>query len=70
MALCTQYMELTPKERTEYIGKLLHSVQSSNELFMAGKRLIDKGERLGLYEGITINPAPIQTGNETRNDNN
>ena len=56
MALCKKYEELTPFERVEFIGKLVHAVQSDDNLFFAAKCLIDTGQDLGVFEGVTIMP--------------
>jgi hypothetical protein len=56
--VCSSFDQLTPKEKTEYIGALVHSVQSSNELFKIGKEIIEDGERQGLFEGVKILHVP------------
>lgn len=69
MANCGEYLLLTPKERTEYIGKVLHAVMSDSTLFEAGKMIIRKAERKGLFEGVVIAPATIGENNITEPNN-
>lgn len=40
------------------IGKLIHAVQSSDEMYLKGIAIIKAAEKLGLFAGITINPSP------------
>lgn len=56
MANCGEYLLLTPKERTEFIGKVLHAVMSDSLMYAAGQRIIKLAEKKGLYTGVTINP--------------
>lgn len=58
MRICTEFEKLTPKERQEYIGGVVHCLTVSSELFKEGQRLIKKGEKAGLFIGVQINPAP------------
>lgn len=53
---CPEYQILTPKEKTEMIGKLLHAIQSDSTLFLEGSKLIKKAEKKGIFDGIIINP--------------
>lgn len=55
---CTTYQNLTPKEKTEFIGKLVHATQSSEYCYQLGQQLIKVGENQNVFEGVTINPAP------------
>lgn len=52
--ICEKYEAMTTIEKTEFVGKLLHSVQSSNELFDLGKEIINLGIEKGLFEGVKI----------------
>ena len=54
--LCTKYIELTPPEKTAFIGELLHSVQSDDQLFEMAKEIIIIAIRKGLFNGVVINP--------------
>lgn len=57
MANCSNYMELSPKERVEFIGRLVHAAMSSDYIFNHCESLIKYGEKKGLFEGVTINPS-------------
>lgn len=65
---CDNYTNLLPKERIDMIGKLIHATQSSNEIFNRAKVLIKQAEKMGLFEGVTINPPPVAP--ELPNDKN
>ncbi len=54
--ICESFEKLTPKERVEYVGELLHAVQSDNSLFEIGKEIIRLGNHRGLFEGVVIFP--------------
>jgi len=56
--LCEPFLKMTPLEASTYIGKLVHCVQNNPDLFLAGEKLIKKGEKMGLFEGVVINPLP------------
>lgn len=64
MANCSNYLMLSPKERVEMIGRIVHSLQSDNEIFNKCEMLIDRAERKGLFEGVTINPSDTIKENE------
>lgn len=54
--LCNEYMRLTPKEKRDYIGELIHAVQSDVEYFEKGLEIILLAYNKGLFDGVTINP--------------
>lgn len=58
--LCTSYNLMSHRERIEYIGKLLHSVQSDDKLFTIGRAIIKQAEDNGLLDDVIINPNPIE----------
>lgn len=64
MANCKEYQELTPFEKKEYIGSLIHAVQSDPNLFKEGQRIINKAIARGLFEGVIINAAPESFSNQ------
>lgn len=66
---CGEYLLLTPKERTEYIGRLIHSCMSDSLLFAAGQKIIKSAEKKGLFEGVIIAPT-IEQNNIDLNSNN
>lgn len=60
--VCPSFDQLTPKEKTEYIGALVHSVQSNDNFFWVGKEIIEQATSLGLFEGVKIlhnNPEEV-----------
>ncbi len=61
---CANYLMLSPQEKIEMVGKIVHAVQSSNEIFNQASLLINKAERLGLFTGVIINPI-TEIKNET-----
>lgn len=63
--LCKEFEILTPKERTEYIGQLLHACMNDSGCFQIGEGIIKTGELKGLFIGVQINPAPPIPDNET-----
>lgn len=54
--ICKEFDELTPQEKTTYIGQLVHSVQSDSELFKTGQMLISVAKKKGLFDNVIINP--------------
>lgn len=58
MPLCNLFEQLTPLERSTYIGQLAHACMSDQDMFNLGKKLIEVAEAKGLFEGVTINPTP------------
>ena len=68
MANCGEYLLLTPKERTEYIGMLIHACQSDAKYFEMGQRIIKAATRKGIFEGVTINPIEQNNINEPLNE--
>lgn len=54
--LCLNYQKLTPKERRDFIGEIVHCVQEDDELYELGKEIIRLGYKWGMFEGVTINP--------------
>lgn len=61
MANCSNYLLLSPKERVEMIGRIVHGLQSDNEIFNKCEMLIQNAEKKGLFEGVTINPSEQET---------
>jgi len=58
---CPEFQTMIPKERTEYIGSLVHACMSDSKLFAMGERIIKQAIRKGLFEGVVI--APIEQNN-------
>ncbi len=57
MANCSEYMELSPKEKIELTGKMIHAMQSSSSILASCRSIIEIAEAEGLFEGVTINPS-------------
>jgi len=56
MANCTEFQNLTPRERADYLGELIHSCQSDSVLYELGKKIIRQAKKKGLFEGVVIQP--------------
>jgi len=54
--ICDKYEQLTPPERIRLIGTLVHCLQSDDSFFELAVKLIEKGNKQGLLEGVTILP--------------
>lgn len=54
--ICTQFENLTPKERIDYIGKLVHLAQEDQYLFGLFNDIITDAENNGAFEKVIINP--------------
>lgn len=52
--ICEEFDQLNAKEKTEFIGKLVHSVQSDPDLYSMAQKIIEMGEEKGLFEGVKI----------------
>ena len=53
---CVEFQDLIPKERTEFIGELVHACMSDSKLYEMGQKIIRAAIRKGLFDGVTINP--------------
>jgi len=56
---CEKFLALDPLEQAKYIGQLVHVCQSSNDLFDAGKDLIEVGTIKGLFTNVKIGSDEI-----------
>ena len=56
MPNCKEYQEMTPIERSNYVGELEHSCISDSHLFELGKELIKQAIEKGLFNRVKINP--------------
>lgn len=54
--LCDKYQRLVPKEKSNFIGELLHAVQSDDDFFDLAEEIIQLAYRRGLFNGVIINP--------------
>ena len=55
--ICSSYDQLTIVEKTQFIGKLMHLVQTNENAFQAADNLIKKAGDEGLFNTVTILPA-------------
>ena len=53
---CVEYLELTPRERADYLGELIHSCQSDSKFFSLGEKIIRSAKRKGLFKDTIIQP--------------
>lgn len=53
---------MTPKERSLYVGELIHAVMNSEVLFLQGIGIIYHAKKEGLFDTVTILPedGPIE----------
>jgi hypothetical protein len=49
---CLSYRLLTPKEKTEFIGQLLHVVQSDEYSFSKAKKIIQRATTMGVLNDV------------------
>lgn len=54
--LCPEYLKLTPKERRDFIGELVHCSQEDSELYELAREIIQIAYKRGLFDGVVINP--------------
>ncbi len=54
--LCTQYDNLTSKERIILVGEVVHCIQSDNLLFDMAKEILSKGHELKVLDGVIFLP--------------
>jgi hypothetical protein len=54
--ICKHYDSLSHVQKIVYVGELLHSCQSDDELFLMGLALIDLARQKGLLNGVVILP--------------
>lgn len=54
--ICNKYQSLEGFDRSLYIAKLLHAVQSSDELFEIGEKIIELALVRGFYEKVIFYP--------------
>lgn len=59
--ICAEFDQLSPQEKTEYIGKLVHAVQSDSHFFKLGTLLIRDAKKEGLFDNVIINPSTKET---------
>lgn len=55
--ICKEFDEMSIKGRTDFIGKLVHAVQSDSRAYWLGDALILGAERRGVFTNVIINPS-------------
>lgn len=60
---CLNYLALSDDEQRQYIGSLVHSVMSDDDLFLEGLKLIKRAERKGKFEGVKIGTETYEANN-------
>lgn len=50
------YQNLTIVEKIEMVGKLVHAIQSDNEMYSLAEKLLTKATEKGLFINIKILP--------------
>lgn len=61
--ICKNYDSLSHVQKIVYVGELLHSCQSDDELFLMGLSLIELARQRGLLDGVVILPEESQEKN-------
>ena len=54
--ICNSYNQLTIVEKTQFVGKLIHLIQSEESAFLAADSLLKIANDQGLLEKVTILP--------------
>lgn len=54
--ICEKFDSLSHKEKIEYIGMLVHSVQSDSQLYTIGLAIIRQAKERGILDDVVINP--------------
>lgn len=58
---CEKYLSLEEHEKAVYMASLIHVCQSNDTFFEAGEKLIERGHKKGLFNGVKLFPhAPVQ----------
>jgi stalled ribosome rescue protein Dom34 len=60
MPNCKEFQELSVKEKWEYVGKVVHSIQNDSRLFAIGCDIINRAEKSGVLDDVLINPPQTQ----------
>jgi hypothetical protein len=55
--ICKSYDQLTIVEKTQFIGKLMHLVQTNEKAFIHAEQMINKANEEGLFTKVTICPV-------------
>lgn len=58
--ICDKYDSLSHMQKIVYVGELLHSCQSDDDIFLMGLSLIELARQKGLLDGVIILPEHDQ----------
>lgn len=64
---CNEFLELSEMDKALYIGKLSHACMNDSALFEAGKKLIERAERKGIFKDVKLFPDHKQQILQTQN---
>lgn len=59
--ICKNYDQLTIVEKTQFVGKLMHLVQTSDHAFLSAEQLIKTADSQGVFNKIVILPVKERT---------
>ena len=72
--ICNSYNQLTIVEKTQFVGRLIHIIQSEENAFNVADTLLKKADAEGWFDKVTILPtedpnnvfeeAPVTQNNE------
>lgn len=65
---CQEYQKLTPLEKSNYVGSLIHACISDSKFYAIGEKLIQQAIKKGLFQNVVINPPSVAP--ELPNDKN
>ena len=57
--ICKEYDELTPVQKTIFIGELVHAAMNDSDLFRICQKVVDTAIVKGLFNGVQMIPDPI-----------
>lgn len=62
---CEKFLALDEFDKSIFLASVIHCVQSNDEFFSEGVKMIDAGKKLGLFDKIEIGHGIYK---ETEND--
>ncbi len=51
---CEKFLALDELDKVHFLASVIHCVQSNDELFGQGLRMIEAGKKSGLFENVKI----------------
>jgi hypothetical protein len=58
---CQSFQQLSVKEKIEFIGSINHALMNDEELFTDGCQLLNKAQKKGVLNNVTILPEREET---------